>query len=235
MKTPRSSLLSLLTLVLLLTQACSARDPGGPVSLEDEFPRTYGEIAKRRRDLAPIAERTRKAMGGAFGEGEPDGGLSHVITLDRRVYLPDEPVYLTVLWVNNTDRPIRVCRRLFLEANFRPLVFLDDKVQVLVNVAQIPQPPRQALKEADFQVIPPFGEVSLVVDLKDLPRFGLDAGANVRWSYNVSRTGDYKLRIGMRSVPRQLLPESLRGDPTAVAWEGSTLSNLVEFAVRRRR
>jgi hypothetical protein len=101
-------------------------------------------------------------------------------------------------------------------------------------VAKVPSPPRAPLREADFLVIPPFGEESVVVDLKDLPRFGLDAGANVKWSYNVTRPGKYKLRIGLRSVPRQLLPESLRGDPTAVAWEGSVLSNVVEFAVQKR-
>jgi len=231
LQAPRTSLLAL-SLVLLGLVGCSGRGPSTPE--EDPYPKTYNEVVEKRIDLAPVGLRARKAMGEALGEAAPDGGLSHVVSLDKVRYLPDDPVYMTILWVNNTERPVRACRRLFLEANFRPLILLDDKAQVLVNVAKVPAPPTTALREGDFFVIPPFGEESLVVDLKDLPRFGLDAGAKVEWSYDLSRPGRYKIRIGMRSVPRQLLPESLLGDPTAVNWEGSTLSNVVEFEVRRR-
>lgn len=228
--------LPLLVLAALLPAwlaGCSARSSADPQDLEDAFPKTYGEVEMKRVDLAPIGERSRKAMAEALGKAEPSGGISQVISLDKALYLSDDPVYLTMLWVNNTNRAVRVCRRLFLEANFRPLIFLDGKVQVLVNVAQVPAPPTGRLAEGDFLVVPPFGEQSLVVDLKNLPRFGLAAGARVEWAYNLQRPGKYQIRVGMRSVPRQLVPESLLGDPTADLWEGSTLSNVVEFQIRR--
>lgn len=231
----RSLPLHLLALGLALgLVGCSGRG-GDPAKVPgDDFPRTYNEVEMKRVDLRPVDKRQRMAMGTAPGKGVPDGGLSTVVSLDKRVYLPDEPVYLTVLWVNNTERPIRVCRRLFLDANFRPLIFLDDEVQVLYNVSALPPAPTKTLLPADFWVIPPYGEKSQVVDLKDVPRYGAAVGAKVRWSYNVDRPGKYKARVGIRSVPFQLVPEMLRGDPTADGWEGSTLSNVVEFEVKRR-
>ena len=87
---------------------------------------------------------------------------------------------------------------------------------------------------ADFWVIPPYGEKSQVVDLKDIPRYGSAVGQRVTWGYNVDRPGKYKIRVGLRSIPFQLVPEELRGDPTADLWEGSTLSNVVEFQVKKR-
>jgi hypothetical protein len=231
-RAPRVLLLAVLLVSSLVGCSARSRNPDEPV--EDPYPKTYGEIEMKRVDLRPVGERSRKAMAEAMGKAEPSGGISQVISLDKAEYLPDDPVHLTLLWVNNTERAIRVCRRLFLEANFRPLIFLDDKVQVLVNIAEIPSPPAQTLTEGDFLVVPPFGEQSLVVNLRDLPRFGLAAGARVQWAYNLERPGKYQIRVGMRSVPRQLVPEALLGDPTADQWEGSTLSNVVEFRVRKR-
>lgn len=217
----------------VIVAGCTGRYPEEPP--RDPFPKTYNEIEHRRVDLAPIHERQRRAMDEADGAGSPDGGLSQVISLDQREYFPDDPVFLTMLWVNNTARPMRVSRRLFLDLNFRPLIFLDDKVQVLYNVSRLPPPPTAPLREKDFWVIPPYGEKSLVVDLTDLPRYGEDVGAKVRWGYDVSRPGRYAIRVGARSVPAQLVPESLRGDPTASHWEGSTLSNVARFRIRKRR
>jgi hypothetical protein len=214
---------------------CAGRGGGeneGPYV--DDFPKTYNDVELKRIDLRPIGKRQRMAMGTAPGKGVPDGGISTVISLDQRTYRTDDPIYMTVLWVNNSERPIRVSRRLFLEANFRPLVFLNDEVQVLYNVATLPPAPTKTLRPADFWIIPPFGEKSQVVDLKDVPRYGASVGMKVRWAYNVDRPGMYKIRVGIRSVPYQLVPEVMRGDPTADAWEGSTLSNVVEFEVKRR-
>lgn len=236
MPTPRSIPLVLLALGLALgLVGCAGRGgDAGAGEYADDFPKTYNEVALKRIDLRPIGKRQRMAMGTAPGKGVPDGGVSTVISLDKRDYRPDDPIYMSVLWVNNTDRPVRVARRLYLEANFRPLIFLNDEVQVLYNVADLPPAPTKKLRPADFWVIPPYGEVSQVVDLKDIPRYGAAVGMKVRWAYKVDRPGKYKIRVGIRSVPFQLVPEVLRGDPTADGWEGSTLSNVVEFEVKRR-
>jgi hypothetical protein len=90
------------------------------------------------------------------------------------------------------------------------------------------------LRAHEFVVVPPFGEHSEVVNLKDLPRHGLAKGQNKKWGYNLSRPGEYRLRVSMRSIPLQLVPEVFLGDPTARIWEGSTLSNVMKFVVRRR-
>ena len=232
---PRSLPLFALALGLALgLVGCSGRRGADDSKYADDFPKTYNEVETKRYDLRPVGKRQRMAMGTAPGKGVPDGGISTVISLDKRVYLPDEPIYMSVLWVNNTERPIRLSRRLFLEANFRPLIFLNDEVQVLYNVSNLPPAPTKKLRPADLWVVPPYGERSQVVDLKDIPRYGAAVGMKVTWAYKVDRPGNYKVRVGIRSVPFQLVPEIIRGDPTADIWEGSTLSNVVDFEVKRR-
>lgn len=212
------------------TQRAGVQDDSGP-----SFPKTYNEIEQRRVDLRPLGDRTRKAMERAQGEGMPSGGITTLVSFDKTRYrLDEDEIKLTLLWVNNTPEPIRVCRRLLLDWNFRPLILLNDEVQVLYNLSKPPDPPTQALRPGDFMVIPPFGEQAQVVDLKNLPRFGLMAGQKGAWSYNLTRPGLYRIRLGLRSVPLQLVPEHFLGDPTARTWEGSTLSNSAAFEVVRR-
>lgn len=185
-----------------------------------------------RIDLQPVSARVRKAMGEGDQSGQPEGAVSLLLSLDKDVYRPFDEVWVTALFVNNTERPVRICRRLFLGANFDLMMILNEHVRVLPNVN--PPRPGQVLPESDFLVLPPFGEHSEVLNLKDLPRFGLARGQNVQWAYNVRRPGTYWLVASARSVPYQLVPESLRGDPTARLWEGSLRSNVVQFRVRRR-
>lgn len=224
----RPSTLLLVSLALVVGPGCgSSRAPA-----KAPPPASYAEAEARRPDIAGIDNRSREAMAQVLGEGGPDGGVSQVISTDKAAYLPDDPVYLSVVWANNTGAQVRICRRLMLEANFRPLIFLNDEVRVLPST--VPEPPKAPLREADFVTLKPYGEHTETFDLKNLPRFGLAAGVNEVWGYNLSRPGRYKIRIGVRSIPEQLVPESLVGDPSTRLWIGSTLSNVVEFTVRRR-
>lgn len=215
---------SLALLGALLLAGCTGREQAPPQ-------RSYSQLESERIDLHPITDRGRAAMGEGLDDA-PEGPVSQRISVSKLEYGKKEPVHVTLLWLNNTNQPIRVSRRLFLGANFDVLLFLNDEVRVLPSVK--PDPPMTPLRPADFVVLPPFGEHSEVLNLKDLPRFGLARGQRDKWYYDLTRPGSYKLRISTRSIPYQLYPEELQGDPTAHKWEGSTLTNVVEFKVRRR-
>lgn len=210
-------------MVALGLAGCSGRSP-------PPTPRSYAEAEVKRPDLQPVSDRARAAL--EAEAGRPGGVITNVISLDQASYSPQDPIYLTVLWLNDSDRPVRICRRLFLGANFDVLILLNDNARVLANVQ--PEKPGTELREGDFVVLPPYGEHAEVIDLKNLPRFGLASGQNEAWRFDLSRPGSYLIRFTGRSVPVQLVPENLRGDPTATLWEGSTLSNLASFKVRRR-